>query len=72
MGLDSYAFYLNNRHLSAPVAQLDRVSGYELEGRRFESFRVRHFIYIALVAQLDRVSGFEPEGRRFESFRARH
>ena len=27
---------------SAPVAQLDRVSGYEPEGRRFESFRARN------------------------------
>jgi hypothetical protein len=26
----------------APVAQLDRVPGYELGGRRFESFRARH------------------------------
>ena len=26
----------------APVAQLDRVSGYEPGGRRFESFRARH------------------------------
>lgn len=25
----------------APVAQLDRVPGYELGGRRFESFRAR-------------------------------
>jgi hypothetical protein len=25
----------------APVAQLDRVLGYELRGRRFESFRAR-------------------------------
>ena len=30
-------------HLSAPVAQLDRVSGYEPEGREFESLRARHF-----------------------------
>lgn len=30
----------------APVAQLDRVSGYEPEGRRFESFRARHFISV--------------------------
>ena len=30
---------------SAPVAQLDRVSDYESEGRRFESFRARHFIF---------------------------
>ena len=29
---------------SAPVAQLDRVLGYEPSGQRFESFRVRHFI----------------------------
>ena len=28
----------------APVAQLDRVSGYEPEGRRFESFRAHHFL----------------------------
>ena len=27
----------------APVAQLDRVSGYEPGGRRFESFRARHY-----------------------------
>jgi hypothetical protein len=27
---------------NAPVAQLDRVPGYELGGRRFESFRARH------------------------------
>src|SRR5690606_18718782 len=26
----------------APVAQLDRAPGYELGGRRFESFRARH------------------------------
>ncbi len=29
--------------INAPVAQLDRVSGYEPGGRRFESFRARHF-----------------------------
>ena len=28
---------------SAPVAQLDRAPGYELGGRRFESFRARQF-----------------------------
>jgi hypothetical protein len=27
----------------APVAQLDRASGYEPEGREFESLRARHF-----------------------------
>ena len=30
------------RSVSAPVAQLDRVSGYEPEGRAFESLRARH------------------------------
>ena len=29
---------------NAPVAQLDRASDYESEGRTFESFRVRHFL----------------------------
>jgi hypothetical protein len=29
--------------VNAPVAQLDRVFGYEPKGRRFESFRARHF-----------------------------
>ena len=33
-------FFLNN---SAPVAQLDRASGYEPEGREFESPRAHHF-----------------------------
>ena len=28
---------------NAPVAQLDRVPGYEPGGRRFESFRARHY-----------------------------
>ena len=28
---------------SAPVAQLDRVPGYELGGREFESLRAHHF-----------------------------
>ena len=34
----------SSRHnsASAPVAQLDRAPGYELGGRRFESFRARH------------------------------
>lgn len=32
------------RFLLAPVAQLDRVSGYELEGRGFESLRARYLI----------------------------
>ena len=32
----------------APVAQLDRVLGYEPSGQRFESFRVRHFSLISI------------------------
>lgn len=34
--------FLQNVIDDAPVAQLDRVPGYELGGRRFESFRARH------------------------------
>ena len=30
-------------HPVAPVAQLDRASGYEPEGRQFESVRARHY-----------------------------
>ncbi len=29
-------------YITAPVAQLDRVPGYELGGREFESLRARH------------------------------
>ena len=29
---------------SAPLAQLDRASDYESEGREFESLRARHFL----------------------------
>ncbi|CBW14573.1 unnamed protein product [Haemophilus parainfluenzae T3T1] len=32
------------KHHYAPVAQLDRVLGYEPSGQRFESFRVRHLL----------------------------
>ena len=32
----------DNSRLDAPVAQLDRVPGYEPGGRRFESFRAHH------------------------------
>ena len=33
----------------APVAQLNRASRFEREGRRFESFRVRHFSFLDLL-----------------------
>ena len=35
---------------SAPVAQLDRVLGYEPSGQRFESSRVRHFSFLSLFS----------------------
>ena len=55
----------------APVAQLDRVLGYEPRGQEFESSRARQLHGFAPVAQLDRVLGFEPRGQEFESSRAR-
>ncbi len=41
---------LSHRHLlyHAPVAQLDRVLGYEPSGQRFESSRVRHFNFCSI------------------------
>ena len=62
-------------NLIAPVAQLDRVIGYEPIGQGFESLRVRHSIFFQIhapVAQLDRVIGYEPIGQGFESLRVRH
>ena len=34
----------NKRLNKAPVAQLDRVLGYEPSGREFESLRARHYL----------------------------
>ena len=78
--------YISKFTRYAPIAQLDRVSGYEPEGRGFESCLAHHISQIRLwwakfsktrkcearapVAQLDRVSGYEPEGRGFESLLA--
>ena len=39
--LSAIGFYYNS---NAPVAQLDRVPGYEPGGRRFESFHAHHTI----------------------------
>ena len=33
-------------HWIAPLAQLDRASGYEPEGREFESLRAHHYFHI--------------------------
>ena len=46
----SYSYY--TKRCLAPVAQLDRVSDFESEGRRFESCRARHFeIKTAILLQ---------------------
>ena len=38
----------------APVAQLDRASGYEPEGREFESLRAHHFpLYLPLLVSVE-------------------
>src|SRR3954468_8081188 len=39
---------------NAPVAQLDRASDYESEGRTFESFRARHFLLDPVAARIAR------------------
>lgn len=41
---------LSNILWFAPVAQLDRVSDYESEGREFESLRAHHFSLLRLTA----------------------
>lgn len=46
----------NSRFNSAPVAQLDRVPGYELGGREFESLQARHFF--AACLEMGRLSRF--------------
>ena len=38
--------YNQNTPIFAPLAQLDRASGYEPEGREFESLRARHFFSV--------------------------
>ena len=45
-------------HPKAPVAQLDRVPGYELGGRRFESFRARHLQAINQPVKAHCLTGF--------------
>jgi hypothetical protein len=43
----------------APVAQLDRASGYEPEGRVFESLRAHHRIQSNLLSQFTRFEASE-------------
>jgi hypothetical protein len=43
-------FTVEYRH--APVAQLDRASGFEPEGREFESLRARHFFQTFVFHEL--------------------
>ncbi len=45
----------------APVAQLDRVPGYELGGRTFESCRVRHIQMPASMKRAFFMDGFYSE-----------
>ena len=47
----------------APIAQLDRVSDYESEGCRFDSY----WVHYREIAQFGRALGLGPRGRRFES-----
>ena len=46
--------------LYAPVAQLDRVPGYEPGGRTFESCRARHFCFHLVVCLLSQLQRFIP------------
>ncbi len=49
---DTPTVFMNNYPCDAPVAQLDRVLGFEPSGRRFESFRARHYCNIFLHSSL--------------------
>ena len=54
----------------APIAQLDRASGYGPEGYGFESCLARHSVRD--LAQLGRALGLGPRCRRFESYNPDH
>ena len=45
----STSFYNGYNDICAPVAQLDRASGFEPEGREFESLRARHILFFQSV-----------------------
>src|SRR5712671_1982694 len=49
---------------AAPVAQLDRASGFEPEGREFESLRARYFLCsLSSTPPVDTLSLFELKSR---------
>ena len=45
IGRNDFFFAIINAPLIAPLAQLDRASGYEPEGREFESLRAHHSLF---------------------------
>lgn len=52
-----------NVNSNAPVAQLDRASAYEAEGREFEPLRARHFFSLAMLQwKLSKSNLMEGEG----------
>ena len=71
LSIGLYFGIINESHLNAPVAQLDRASDFESAGRGFESLRARHDIIIRKKQGIrnglsaDRV-GRKSEGRRTE------
>ena len=54
------ARYFNDGGFRAPLAQLDRASGYEPEGRRFESSRARQSLQGFLIPVLDQAQRMYP------------
>src|SRR5713226_3878829 len=47
--------YNQRTHSIAPLAQLDRASGYEPEGREFESLRAHHFTGVSATCILETI-----------------
>ena len=69
------------KQCAAPLAQLDRASGYGPEGQEFESLRVRHYMPLHTVRghtsfstqERERAKARAKRGTvRFESLRVRH
>ena len=49
--LSRYTYNITDGNLYSPLAQLDRVTGYELVGRRFESCKGRYYIRVAQLEE---------------------